>query len=204
MSAEFRNPAVEAFVGWLGAEKILGEVLIQSIETRFELRHVADKKTTDLKPISIPALRSMAQVTSTGEFRPLKSAPTLQTGWKAQAKTAAELELALNSLYPGAIADWFALRNGSVHPTNYREFTNRQTGMYRITQMLSEAQASRVIRACCDARFCLKCRFWTVESLAPDAPAEKSEIPCLEPCAILLESARKSVRTEQAEKREQK
>jgi hypothetical protein len=76
--------------------------------------------------------------------------------------------------------------------------------MYRITQMLDDAQAREVIRACCNAGCCLKRRLWTVESLAPDAPAEKSEIPCWEPCAILLESARKAVRVEQAEKREQK
>ena len=36
--------------------------------------------------------------------------------------------------------------------------------------------------------------------LAPDAPAEKSLIPCLEPCALLLEFARAAMRNEQADK----
>jgi hypothetical protein len=38
---------------------------------------------------------------------------------------------------------------------------------------------------------------WTVGGLSPDAPAEKSIIPCLEPCALLLEFARKAARWEQ-------
>jgi hypothetical protein len=84
--------------------------------------------------------------------------------------------------------------------TNYREFTNRQSGMYRITTMLDDVQAAQVIRACCDKKFCLKQRLWTVENLPGDAAAAKSLISCLEPCAILLEFARKAVRLEQEEK----
>jgi len=204
MSAPFRNPAVEAFVSSFGPEKVLAQVLIQRLEIGFELRNVADRNVSQLRIVPVPGLRSLAQVTEAGDFRPLKSAPTLQKGWRAHATTAAELELALNSLYPGAIADWFAVRNSRAHVTNYREFTNRQTGMYRITQMLTDAQASQTISCCCDATFCLKRRCWTVESLMPDAEQEKSEIPCLEPCALLMESARKTVRLEQADKTGQK
>ena len=36
--------------------------------------------------------------------------------------------------------------------------------------------------------------------MGPDAAEEKSLIPCLEPCAILLEFARKALRLEQEEK----
>jgi hypothetical protein len=36
-----------------------------------------------------------------------------------------------------------------------------------------------------------------VGQLPPDAASEKSLIPCLEPCAILLEFARKALRLEQ-------
>jgi hypothetical protein len=57
-----------------------------------------------------------------------------------------------------------------------------------------------VIRAGCDARFCLKRRLWTVAGLPPDAAEAKSLIPCLEPCAVLMEFARKAVRIEQEEK----
>jgi hypothetical protein len=71
--------------------------------------------------------------------------------------------------------------------------------MYRSTTMLDDGQAAQVARACCHRRFCLKQRLWTVEGLPPDSAAEKSLIPCLEPCAILLEFARTVVRWEQNE-----
>jgi hypothetical protein len=65
--------------------------------------------------------------------------------------------------------------------------------------MLDDEQVAQVARACCHQRFCLKQRLWTVEGLSPDGAAEKSLLPCLEPCAILLEFARTVVRLEQNE-----
>src|SRR3989442_3355012 len=72
--------------------------------------------------------------------------------------------------------------------------------MYRITTLLSDAQAAEVTRACCHKMFCLKRRLWTANGLAPDPVEDKSLIPCLEPCAILLELARKAMRIVQEEK----
>jgi hypothetical protein len=72
--------------------------------------------------------------------------------------------------------------------------------MYRATQLLDDAQAARVAAACCHRDFCLKRRLWTVGALPADAAADKSLIPCLEPCAVLLEFARKALRLEQEEK----
>ena len=117
-----------------------------------------------------------------------------------QVRDAQDLGLALNCLYPGAVADWFAVRSGRAVPTNFREFTARQTGMYRITAMLPDARAAQAARACCARKFCLKQRLWTVPGLPADNEKDKSAIPCLEPCAIMLEFARKAMRMEQEEK----
>ena len=117
-----------------------------------------------------------------------------------QVRHVEELGLALNCLYPGAVADWFAVRSGRGAVTNYREFTGRQTGMYRITAMLPDALAADAAGACCDRRFCLKQRLWTVPGLPSDNEKEKSAIPCLEACAIMLEFARTVMRMEQKEK----
>ncbi len=198
-----RNPAWEAFVARLGDELVLAQVLIARREQGYELRHVADRSAPaeQLRLLPVAELRLLAQVTAAGAFRPLKSAPNLQTGWRALPANDAALEAALNHLYPGAVADWFAAQAERPPVTNFREFTARQTGMYRITAKLSEAQAARVICAVCHRNMCLKRRLWTVEGLPPDAAAEKSIIPCLEPCAVLLESARQAAGGEQAKKR---
>lgn len=194
-----KNPALEAIVAEIKPELIFAQVLIRRAATGFELLHVQDRGSTpdNLRLISGNEIRAVAQFTTTGAFRPLKSAPNLQTGWCFRASNETELEFALNTFYPNAVADWFVVRSGNPPITNYREFTNRQTGMYRITTMLTNEQAAPMIRACCHKSFCLKRRLWTVEGLSPDAVEEKSLIQCLEPCAILLEFARKAMRLEQ-------
>jgi hypothetical protein len=69
--------------------------------------------------------------------------------------------------------------------------------MYRITTMLPDAIAGAAIRACCHVDSCLKRRLWSVDGLAPEEAGPKSVIPCLEPCALMLEFARKVARLEQ-------
>ena len=188
------NPALEAFVAEIGDEFVLAQLLIRRLPKGFELRHVEDH---DANNLSAADLRDIAQFTGGRAFRPLKSAPNLRRGWSVQARDLHELNRALNILYPGAIADWFAVRSNQAVPTHYREFTARQTGMYRITAMLSDDSAAVAARACCDRKFCLKQRLWTVPGLAVDDRNQKSAIPCLEPCAIMLEFARKVMRMEQ-------
>ena len=196
------HPPLAAFVAELRQELLLAQVLIRRSEPGYQLRHVEDRLVAvdRLRTIPLPEARSLAQFTATGAFRPLKSAPNLQTGWRLTARSDEELDFALNQIYPGAIADWFAALSAHPPVTHYREFTERQTGMYRVTTMLDDQQSALVTRACCDKRFCLKRRLWTVQSLAPDDADDKSSIPCLEPCAILLEIARKAMRIEQQEK----
>lgn len=199
--AAVNNPALAAFCALLTPELLLAQVLVRRLAAGFELRHVNDREAGagTLRLVSASELRALANHTAAGEFRPIKAAPNLRAGWRCCGASDAELELALSQLYPGAIADWFTARQSVPPVTHYRDFTARQTGMYRITTMLTDAQAGQMIRACCDARFCLKRRLWTVDGLAPDAADAKSLVPCLEPCAVLLEFARKAVRIEQEE-----
>ena len=193
------NPALKAFVACIAPELVFAQVLLRRSGEGFELRHVLDRDVSSLREVAVNELRELAQFTEQKQFRPLKSAPTLRRGWRCVARDAAELDEALRHLYPGAMADWFAAQQSQPPVTHYREFTARQSGMYRITTMLSDAQVVEVARACCHRRFCLKQRLWTVEGLRPDAVPEKSLVPCLEPCAVLLEFARTVVRLQQAE-----
>ena len=202
MTSALAHPALEQFTARLGEELLLAQVLIRRAARGFELRHAEDRATaaSDLRLVQLSETRALAQSTARGAFRPLKSAPNLPRGWRLAVADDAELETALNQLYPGAVADWHAAQSAQPPVTHYREFTRRQTGMYRITQLLNDAQAGAMIAACCAPQFCLKRRLWTVEGLAPDTAGGKSLIPCLEPCAVLLEFARTAMRLEQEEK----
>jgi hypothetical protein len=193
------NPDMRAFLAAFDTEIVFGQIVVRRQEGGFELRHESDRAAAPdtLATLHDAELRAWAQEIAGGAYRPLKSAPNLRAGWRAVAADGAALELLLHYLYPGAVADWFAAQ--STHPplTSYRQFTARQTGMYRITTMLDDAIAGAAIRACCHVDFCLKRRLWSVEGLKPDAAGCKSLIPCLEPCALLLEFARKVARLEQ-------
>lgn len=191
------NPALEALVARLAPELVFGQVLIQRHGQEFALTHEADRGADSLRAVTIQELREIAQFTERGAFRPLKSAPTLRRGWQCRARAAAELDAALRHLYPGAVADWFAAQQSLPPVTHYRDYTARQTGMYRITTKLDDAQVAQVARAGCHRQFCLKQRLWTVEGLPPDRRADKSELVCLEPCAVLMEFARAVLRIEQ-------
>lgn len=186
------NPALEQLLENFSKELVFAQVVITRLQTGFELRHVDDRaaEANTLRRVAPRNLRDIARKNDAGEFRPLKSAPNLPSGWRAVPRDDAELDFGLNCLYPGAVADWFAAQ-GAVRPvTDYRPFTQRQTGMYRLTAKLSDIEAGQAIRACCAPQFCLKQRLWTVEGLETDSRGEKSLIACLEPCAVMLEFAR--------------
>jgi hypothetical protein len=188
----FENPPMTAFVSKFGAGGVFGLLALRRDGGGWELRHAEDREAGagELRRIDLPAAREVAQFTAQGAFRPLKSAPNLTRGWRLPVATVGELGEALERLHPGAVADWFADAQGEAVPTGYRAFTARQSGMYRITTLLNDAQAAEVTRACCHESLCVKRRRWAAGTLGPDDAASKSAIPCLEPCALLLEFAR--------------
>jgi hypothetical protein len=199
MPAEKLNPDIAALAAAVKTELLFGQVLIRRAGAGFELRHMADHQSEPggLRLLPDGGFRPLAQFNSNGGFRPLKSAPDLPAGWRITAPDERALGTALSHLYPGAVADWFAAQSAPPPVTSWRQFTARQTGMYRITTRLDGAAAGAMMRACCHKYFCLKRRLWTVAGEKCDDPSEKSLMPCLEPCAILLEFARTIARLEQ-------
>jgi hypothetical protein len=197
--AMIENPALKAFVEQMGDEILWAQVLIRRSGAGYEIRHIEDREMAgeSLRVVRPAEARSLAQFTAAGAFRPLKAAPTLPKGWLMRAATDGELELALDGLYPGSLADWHAAQGPNPPVANYRSCAERQSGMYRITAKLTDEQAAGVTGLGCDAVHCLKRRLWTVAGLETDLAGEKSLIPCLEPCAVLLELARKAARAGQ-------
>ena len=108
----FENPALKTFVAEIKTDMVLAQVLVRRLEKQFELRHVQDREcdSGNLRRVGENEIRALAQFTATGAFRPLKSAPNLQTGWRLMAADEATLEFALGQIYPGAMSDWFAVR----------------------------------------------------------------------------------------------
>lgn len=193
------SPAITAWMSRPGDSFRIAEIVMDRSGTGYLLRHAVDAGAPfdSLVELAPDALREWAQRTDGGVFRPNKFAPGLRRGWWTRADEAAALKTALDGLYPGAIADWFSVETGTAIITSFRDFTSRQTGMYRNSGQHSDARASELIRSGCAPRCCLRRRMWSVDGLNPDGAGEKSEIPCLEPCALLLEFSRRTHRQDQ-------
>lgn len=198
------TPACQSFLASFTDSCELAQVRVARTGDAFELRHVADAAdgvpTAELDRISAEELHELVQTSPEGFYRPLKSAPNLRRGWVHHVPDPEALEAVLQQLVPGALPDLHAARQSGFAAVTYRDHTNRQTGMYRLTAKLDDALVRDTTRACCQSAYCLKHRLWTAPGeTAPPLP-DHPVIPCLEPCAVLLELARKAMRIAQEDR----
>ncbi len=185
----------------------LGEILLRA---DWSLRHYDDRSflEEELKLYTQPQdARQISRYDLQGKIRPLKTAPNLLRGWLLKLKSLEEVLLALDFFYPAALDLYRTFLAGELSSTPLRSTLNRQTGMYRITQLLTDEQAQELIgQMCCSDHGCLRKVLW---SIAPDEemttlPLEKTrvdqnnnssslqEIPllCREACNLLVAAAR--------------
>jgi sirohydrochlorin cobaltochelatase len=192
----------------------IGEIAIaRRADGTFDLSHRDDVTRSDLTSHEGPdAALELARFDDAGNYRPLKTAPTLRHGWQLKVETNAELWLALDHFYPGRLAVFLAFEAADLGTTPLRETLERQSGMYRIAAQIEEEQANELIGNFCRSDGgCLRTILWrrdrrgTVPST--NLPAEKFDprfdqtgadrpvIPllCQEACSLLVAEARRVV-----------
>lgn len=188
----------------------IGQVIISPLGESWELRHSEDAGRDDLALFfEWEEARSLANLDDSGAFRALKTAPNLRHGWRLLLRDVHSTRLALEYFYPAMLAVWFAHTHGEVKPIELRETLVRQTGMYRITQKLTDEQAQRLIAKQCRSNGgCLKTILWRISAgvsvplLPPDkfrveaTPADALPLLCHEACNILVAAARKMIKDE--------
>ena len=186
-----------ALADWLvrGGERI-GEIAIVHVHEGWELRHAEDTGRTDLAlHENADVARHLANLDAAGNFRPLKTAPTLVRGWRLVLPDAAAVRLALDYFYPAMTGVWLSHTHGGLVPVSLRDTLARQTGMYRVTQKLTDGQARALIDGFCAG--CLKQRLWEIAAPNPERPAlAKDTLPllCHEACNLLVAKAREVVK----------
>ncbi|MDB6154752.1 MAG: hypothetical protein JWL90_3205 [Chthoniobacteraceae bacterium] len=190
----------------------MGQIVIQQSGPGFELRHFEDAGREDLALYSNPVeARAISTYSDAGEFRPLKTAPTLRHGWRLQLPDLESLRTALDFFYPAMLGSLLSHERNELLPVDLRETLGRQSGMYAVTKKITDPQADALIETVCNsAHGCLKTILWQI---APDRPvtslpAEKfnpavSQIPaalpvlpmlCAEACNLLVAAAREVVK----------
>jgi sirohydrochlorin cobaltochelatase len=194
----------------------LGEINARRItDISFIVRHRQDAEPREGPSLRIytepAAARDLARFDREGRFRPLKGAPTLLAGWELRLDSIDSLKLAIDYFYPGALASWFAREDRRINPVDLRTTLNRQTGMYRVTQKLTNAEADELAgRFCRSDGGCLRTILWTIAGKRPNGNLPETKfaisddqlgkhdpaIPflCLEACNLLVAEARETVK----------
>jgi hypothetical protein len=149
----------------------LGELVVREVGPgEYLIRHWKDDKLERKLAVQTQAIAALEIVRydEHGNYRPLKGAPNLPTGWELRLKSAAELRQAIDYFYPGAFSTWIAFGRGEIRPVDLRQTLIRQTGMYRVTQKLSGVQAEQLAgRFCQSHSSCIRTILWTIDGRVP-------------------------------------
>jgi sirohydrochlorin cobaltochelatase len=177
----------------------IGQAVFQAKGEGFLLCHADDAGRGDLEIFQNPHdAAAIALYDDAGAYRPLKTAPNLKHGWALRIASLAELHLALNLLYPAALANWRSLLRGEKIASPLRQTVNRQTGMYRVTGLITDEEAQGIVDSLCTPG-CLRCIQWPipVEGTPPVVPIKEKEIPllCIDACSLLIGEARRVVKS---------
>lgn len=111
-------------------------------------------------------------------FRPL-SYP-IPGGWMAKAGSAEKLHAIVETIYPGAVADWAASQQGTFAAESLDSTLTRQTGQYRPLMGMSQQEQNAVCALVC--RACVRAPTWASQ-------LSDKAIPCREACNVWLSAA---------------
>ena len=163
---------------------------------RYRLSHVDDTEADSLDRYDDPLdARELATHTDDGSYRPLKTAPTLRTGWEFPDLGPEQLIEAVDRFYPATITNWHRERTDQLDVSHWRETMERQTGMYGVIETWDRGEGHDhvewVAESCCRDSQCLKRRRWQYDDDTELAtPGGDGPFPCREPCSLVITAAR--------------
>ena len=195
----------------------IGQLEISASAGGFVVCNRDDVGRDDVTPRKIEEAFEIAKFDDSGNYRPLKTAPNLQHGWKIFINNAAALQQTIDAFYPGRLAVLHALESGELVTTPLREALARQSGMYRVASKISDQQIDDLVGNFCrsDAG-CLRTILWKRDDkgMVPSTqlPSEKFDpvhdqtgrnqkcvpLVCQEACNLLVAACREKVKTEGA------
>ena len=116
-------------------------------------------------------------------FRPLPTRDDLPGGWHVPLDKPRDAHAALETVYPGLVADWAAQRNGALITESLADIGARQDGMFKDIHLLPASIIERTIKEVCGS--CIRQPTWY---------GINGELPCRAACNWWLGAARKNER----------
>lgn len=177
----------------------VGQITVANGTDGYELRHTDDDQGTDSLQVyqNWEDAHEICKLDNEGEYRPLKSASNLRTGWLMKLGSAEEVLAALDIFYPAAIGMWVNESLGRLRVNSMMETLGRQTGMYRFAKSISEDGRRGVVQERCE-KSCLRRILWEEGAHVKRADLGERDIPiyCPEICSLLVADSRIVARAE--------
>jgi hypothetical protein len=191
---------ITASWGQLHIEVSLGEDGRRIYTVRHEVDADSAAETLEVHTDPLDA-RELVKHDDRDRYRPLKTAPTLPTGWAFVDLGGPALAETVEYVYPATIANWHLERRGELDVDHWRETMERQSGIYSVIETWDRGEGHEhvnwVAEACCADSQCLKRREWEYdEETALDVDGGDGEFPCREPCSLVVTAARKWTKLE--------
>ena len=211
------DPIERALAAEIRESCCMGEIFIRRTPAAgFVLCHRDDESKDAAQVLQgAEAAVEIAKYDDAGNYRPLKTAPTLRHGWRMQLADLGELRRALDYFYPGRLAMLCAWKQNRLVTTPLRETLDRQSGMYRIAAKVSDEQIDEIVRNFCRSNGgCLRTILWKRNATGAIASTKflpqkfepsydqtgrgQRTVPllCQEPCHLLVNECRKAVKRE--------
>ncbi|MFB6236566.1 MAG: DR2241 family protein [Halopenitus sp.] len=171
---------------------------------RYEVRH-ADEAGADHEDLELhdepQDARRLVKFDDDGRYRPLKTAPSLPTGWAFADLDQRDAYETVETIYPATVANWDRERRGELDVSHWHETMERQTGMFGLIETWDRQEGHEhvewVAEACCDDSQCVKRREWGYdEDIELGVDGGDGEFPCREPCSVVVSAARKWTKLE--------
>lgn len=120
-----------------------------------------------------------------GRYRPLSGARTLRPGWCAPCSSEMTAEQIIETVYPLAIVHQRQFAEGTLRVVSLDDVLARQSGRYEDSAALSPAGRALAVETICGE--CVRRPVWEGAACGPD------DIPCPEPCSVLVAFCREAV-----------
>ena len=161
----------------------------------YQARHYRNKDASieELEELkTVAEVREMARFCGEGNYRPLKTAPTLRDGWLIREDDGGFFHEKLDAVYPASFATTVRYLAGEVDPTPLRTTLGRQSGRNRDAKNVTDHEANRIMRETC-AVGCLRVIAWPIDESCPVSRLTQhgNRIPliCAEACTFVVSAA---------------
>ena len=160
-------------------QETLGQLTIEPLEGGFSVQGPADGSAERLVlPCDPAAIQQHMRRDDRGRYRPLSGARTLPSGWRLECRDGTELAEAVDAVYPLAATHRAQSNQGTLRVVPLASVLQRQSGRYAAAAELSDPGRAAAREALCGD--CVRLPVWNGQA------AKSDEIPCPEPCSVLV------------------